>query len=152
MNREMFSSGGKCPPPFMIVSAERSTMTAEINAQRTSELRGLLCANGNALEFYQVTGSYQNVEEQSFLVPVTGLDSYLAMQILRTAYRYGQDTVMYVDQTGAAFIIPAARHGHAPAFPAADWSIGKWHTVPAVKAFLRDGWTMDSEGNYYATA
>lgn len=82
--------------PFVILSASRAAWTQEANDHSTAALESQLAARD--FQFVKVRGSYQGIEEDSFLVlcdPIA--DDYEFGMLLALAERYGQESILLVD-------------------------------------------------------
>lgn len=81
--------------PFLLISAERSIYTPEVNDERTRELIAHLAANNTPWHpLREYFGGYSRL----VLVIECTPDEYLGAQCVRTAYRYGQDVLVYVNE------------------------------------------------------
>jgi hypothetical protein len=122
----------------MLMSVEEpGKYTPEVNAVRTEELRAHLTANGKP--FYELKGSCP-----VFAVPCFPF-SYLAMQCLRTAYRYGQKTMPYVDYDGRVWMLEPTLRGESVRIggPAGMW-------LPTVRPELYEFALQDQAGDWFA--
>ena len=122
--------------PFAILSAEHGHFTKEVNAGRTEALRSQLESRGAA--FAPVAGYYKGVHEQSFIVLLPeGEGSYTFDLVRQLAYRYSQESVLYVDANRIASLHNPSERSTEPAT-----IIGRWTTAGDPDAARRlDAWT-----------
>ena len=120
--------------PFAVISAELAGDPCGLNAQATSELRRDL--DRHALRFVSVLGSYKGATENSFVVLLSSVVDWHAVEAL--ASRYDQESVLLVnaDRTAALHYTDGRVEG-----------IGQWTAVDSVTGL--DSWTQDAAGQLY---
>jgi hypothetical protein len=137
-----FEVGGAFPPPFVILSVERPDRLPETNAERTKDLDALIKDVPFA---FRTEGCYNGTHEASRLVMCDFGDTIFT-QLERIAHRYGQESMLYVDERGAAsYIITADNENRYMRWPA-----GKWRALSPTESLQLKSWTRDIKGNYYA--
>ena len=125
--------------PVVIFSVERYELPAEGNALRTARAHALLQAQD--LDFVRVSGAYKGTPEVGFLVVCEGGDGGLAYEAVeRIAAEYGQESVLYVDSKGYAYLHFLQDESVQP--------IGKLVGVPQHEALASDAYTLH-DGAYY---
>lgn len=126
-----------------VLSAERSTNSAELNAVRTTQLMERLVVDG--LAFEPARGMYEGSEERSFVVAVP---RDLDLEYIRAlAGMYEQDAILVINEYGDAVI--EGLLGNGTIVP-----VGKWVEIgtpgaPSSTAGL-PGWT-EVRGRMYTT-
>lgn len=130
--------------PFMIVCVERPEMSTEVNASKTNEFRLQLEANTNCKAFDSGVGRSLGMTMLFTVVPCE-IDDYLAMQLCRTAYRYGQRSVLFVDPFLRVWRYPTDLHGQL----VSGDLCGVWTEVEPEAANLSSAWYKTSEENFY---
>jgi len=87
--------------PFVLISAELSSLSQEENKQRTEELLARLQRADMA--FKKVQGKYQGTTETSYLVVAMTASDRTFLEIL--GKEYGQECILYVDRDRLATLI-----------------------------------------------
>lgn len=79
---------------YIVISAEKSTVSALENIHRSAELVDILKERGHT--FRLATGSYRGVKETSYLVPVTKYTE--VNQLRQLAAEFGQESILEIKQ------------------------------------------------------
>ena len=131
--------------PFVVLSAERTEYTPEVNQWRTQSLESQLSARD--LQFRPVLGVYKGHAEASFLVflpPVPDHAAYTLTMLRQLGRRWGQESVLHVDANRLAVLL--FTDNRAPI------ELGAWETVSPATAQNADGYTYspDTDSFYIA--
>lgn len=126
--------------PFAILSAYRTEYNEDANQDRHSDAMAHLYR----YDPMPAIGSYKGKTEQSIIVPLG--DDYAWSHVLRVAYRYGQESVLHVDEHGYAHL--HTLHESIPGHSKASEIIGIWCAVHEDVARHNDAWTI-ADGVYY---
>ena len=86
---------------LVVLSAERTELSAELNAERTCDLQGRLVQDN--FSFDRAEGCYKGDKEVSFVVQVENFREVL--MLLRMSHDYGQECIMLVDARNKAFLL-----------------------------------------------
>ena len=86
---------------LVVLSAERTEMSAELNAERTGDLEGRLVADN--FSYDKAEGCYKGDKEVSFVVQVENFREVL--MLLRMSHDYQQECIMLVDARNKAFLL-----------------------------------------------
>lgn len=127
-------------PPFLILSAEKASLPADMNAQRTAFLeRQLQDAN---LAPIRVNGLYEGTRETSFLIfeDSAGRAEEAATRLARA---YGQDTLLRVDGARRAYL-EDLRTG-------STIDLGYWSQIDSADKARLNAYTETADGSVYAT-
>lgn len=132
--------------PFVVISADRATYSAELNAQRRDMFEHQLAAR--ELDFKRVQGVWKGIPEVSYivLIPEPG-DEHNA---LRLARRYGQESALYVDANRHATLLALNAEDGGPDIKE-QVGLGQWSPVSKAYALHLDAYTLDGD-QYYAVA
>lgn len=131
--------------PFIVLSSDRASNSAELNAAERDLFERQLRARN--LDFKQVDGVYKGTRETSYVVltPTTG-DEQNAISLAR---RYGQESVLLVDANRYAtlvFLNPGQGGPHIKELK----GVGHWRATDRTEAETQDSYTQDGEA-YYVT-
>lgn len=132
--------------PFTILSASRSELTAELNAERSDLLERQLAARD--LSFKRVEGSYKGEREISFLVLTP--DDRAESLVLRLARRYGQESVLHVDANRYAALLFLHPDVGGPDVSSVS-GVGFWRSAAQAEAESLEAYTRDG-ADYYITS
>lgn len=132
--------------PFTILSASRSELTPELNAERSAMLERQLAARD--LSFKRVEGSYKGTRETSFLVLTP--DDNAESAVTRLARRYGQESVLHVDANRYAVLLFLTPDMGGPDVASIS-GVGFWRSAAQSEAESLEAYTRDGT-DYYITA
>lgn len=121
-----------------IISAHRSTNTPEQNARLHAEMKGLLAKRYGHTFIKQVRGSWQGVEEDSFVVNGD------AEHLTKLATSFGQDSILWLDTNRRAYLLHKDKPEHL------DY-LGRLVAVTEAVAKEQEGWTYDKKSGQYYT-
>ena len=128
--------------PFALLSAELSTLPADINETRHLWMERMLI--NAALPFSVVQGSYKGGRKFAFLVLLPkGYDSLEYRTVMALARLNHQDSILYVSDQGRASLFYCDGRKEY---------VGVFRAVPAAEAEALGSWTRDTQGNYYVVA
>lgn len=131
----IFNGGVYIMNKVIILSAELSTLDKDTNAQRTAQLRQLL--EDNELPYIQAIGSYQGVEETSFIVVVN--EPQARSMVIEMGQMFNQECVLSKDVDGQCSLL----------YPDREESIGRMIAVPKERALKHEAWTYNPVTNTY---
>lgn len=141
MNDAPFALGGRFPPPFVLISVEKTDMAAAANEERTRDLDTFL----KDAESYKLEACRGLNSVQARLVHCASGDAIFT-QLERIAHRYGQESILYVGTDGtASYFITEDNENRYKIFPA-----GKWQVLSPLASLRNKHWFRDIKGNYYA--
>ena len=115
--------------PFFILA-----INSELNKE--NELAFVEAALGRTCK--QVIGSYNNVQDVSYLVPVNSKDEFsydVWLDVRRLADKFNQESVLFVDSARTAYLYFLADKNTS--------RIGKFKRITAAEAIESGNWTLD---------
>ncbi len=125
------------PQAFTGLSAAKSDLSPDQNAQRSDQLRTDLQSLG--APYSPTLGNYMGSREPSFMVASGDPATRPALEAL--AQKYGQESVMHVEPDGSAGFKYMA-DGHTE-------PMGQWTQIDHATARTADGWTRGPNKSYF---
>ena len=118
--------------PFVILSAERASLSPSANARRTAALVEDLMGDALGLNVQPVLSYYKGHIEKSFMVHVDDDEDYDVLRWL--AVQWNQESILIVDDAFAATLVFLA---DGSTQDIGTWTLASYGVPPA-----DDGWTQ----------